>query len=254
MDGWRFFCYFASDNRVVTLKEKKMKKIIILAMFSVLTVLPLQAQSYRHSRYYNPRSGRLDYSQRNHRSTYWNNDAYFGFRIGPSFSTVNSDDIYLDGSSMKTGLNAGVAAGFAVVPHTPLYLETGLYYTEKGGKGKVGGDKFTYQLNYLEMPLVMKYRIDIDRGFSIQPFLGGYLACGVCGKIKDFGERAAYSSFSDNPYSFQRFDGGLKTGCGLQFDMFYAEVSYDLGLANICHDDFDTSKNSALTLNVGINF
>jgi hypothetical protein len=49
-------------------------------------------------------------------------------------------------------------------------------------------------------------------------------------------------------------DAGLRTGCGLQIDMFYAELSYDLGLANICKDDFDTSKNGALMLSLGVNF
>ena len=73
-------------------------------------------------------------------------------------------------------------------------------------------------------------------------------------KIKDFDERAAYNSFSDSPYSFRRMDAGLRTGCGLQIDMFYAELSYDLGLANICKDDFDTSKNGALMLSLGVNF
>ena len=231
-----------------------MKKTIILAMLSLMTVMPLQAQNYRHSKYYNNRTGRLDYSRRARTSNYWNNDAYFGFRIGPAFTNVSSDDKYLDGDDVKTGLNVGFAAGFALMPYGPLYLETGIYYTEKGGKGRVDGDKFTYNLDYLEMPLVFKYNIQVSRNFSLQPFLGGYVACGVGGKIKDFRDRSAYSSFSDNPYSFKRFDAGLRTGCGIQYDMFYADVTCDLGLANICKDDFDTSRNSAVMLSVGLNF
>lgn len=230
-----------------------MKKTIILAMLSLLTIMPIQAQNHRNSRYYNNRTGRLDYKHRRYNS-YLDYDAYVGLRLGPAFTTVNSDDKYLDGSSVKTGLNVGVAAGFALMPRGPLYLESGLYYIEKGGKGNVGGDKFTYNLNYLEMPVVLKYQIDIDRYCAIEPFLGGYAAVGVGGKIKDFGERAAYNSFSDNPYSFRRMDAGLRTGCGIQCDMFYAELSYDLGLANICNDDFDTSKNGALMLTLGLTF
>ncbi|MBR1400806.1 MAG: PorT family protein [Prevotella sp.] len=238
-----------------------MKKYLLMAIFGILAVLPTDAQVYRNSRYYNPGSGRLDYS-RNHRTTraprhgsYWyDEDSYFGFRVGPAFTTVSSDDPYLDGSSMKTGLNIGMAAGFAVAPRAPLFFETGLYYTEKGGKAKGNHVNFTYNLDYLEVPLVFKYKYAIDRDVTVEPFLGGYLACGVGGKIKDFGERAAYSSFSDNPYSFQRFDGGLRLGCGMSYDIFYADLTYDLGLANICHDDFDTSKNQALMLTVGLNF
>ena len=106
----------------------------------------------------------------------------------------------------------------------------------------------------MEVPLVLKYQCKVDRDIAITPFLGGYLACGVSGKIKDFGIREAYSSFSSSPYSFERFDGGLRLGCGISYDLLYADIGYDIGLANISHDDFDTSHNGALILTVGVNF
>ena len=234
-----------------------MKRLIIWALVVMVTALPAQAQNYKRSRYYNPASGRLDYRGGRPANGYWrpySADIYTGMRIGAAFSTVTSDDKYLNGSGVKSGLNVGLATGFAVGWHAPLYFETGLYYTEKGGKGKAGDTKFTYNLDYLEVPLVLKYMVDIDRGLSLQPFLGGYLACGVGGKVKDFGQREAYSSFSNSPYSFRRFDGGVKMGCGLQYDMLYLDLTYDLGLSNVSDDDFDDCRNSALMLNVGINF
>ena len=54
--------------------------------------------------------------------------------------------------------------------------------------------------------------------------------------------------------NFRRGDGGLRLGCGVQYDMFYADLTYDIGLANICHDTFDTSHNGGLQLNFGVNF
>ena len=42
--------------------------------------------------------------------------------------------------------------------------------------------------------------------------------------------------------------------CGIGYDMFYADLTYDIGLANICHDSFDKSRNGALQLNFGVNF
>ena len=109
-----------------------------MALVGLVTVMPASAQSYRNSRYYNRNTGRLDYSQRNHSryGNYSSNPFYIGFRVGPSFSSVSSDNDFLDGSSTKTGLNVGVAAGFGVSPYVPLFFESGLYYTEKGGKGK----------------------------------------------------------------------------------------------------------------------
>lgn len=99
---------------------------------------------------------------------------------------------------------------------------------------------------------MLKYQCKVDRDIAITPFLGGYLACGVGGKIKDFGDRVAESSFSD--HNFKRFDGGLRLGCGVMFDMFYAEVGYDAGLANISNDSFDTAHTGTLFANIGINF
>ena len=80
------------------------------------------------------------------------------------------------------------------------------------------------------------------------------MAAGVGGKIKDYYYHESYSAFGDDMDQFKRFDGGLRMGVGIQYDLFYADLTYDLGLSNIGHDDFDDTKNSALMLNVGINF
>lgn len=228
-----------------------MKKILMTLAVLILTGAAANAQAYRNSRYYNQRTGHLDYSLR--KNMYERGENYYGLRIGPSFSTVNSDDPCLDGGDSQTGLNIGAVAGIALSDKAPLFLETGLYYTEKGGKKKIeNGKKMTYDLNYLEVPITVKYAYPIDENFSIQPFAGGYLACGVGGKIKNYGLREAESSFSSD--CFKRFDGGLRVGCGAAYDMFYFDITYDIGLANICHDEFDTSRNGCLTLNFGVNF
>ena len=226
-----------------------MKRITFMLMGILLAAMPLSAQNYRNSRYYNPRTDHLDYG-------YHQKDAgtpYYGFRIGPAFSYVNSDDKRLDGGNWQTGLNVGVVAGIPLNNTQPLYLETGLSYIEKGGKKDLdNGKKMTYDLNYLEIPVVLKYKYNIDPHFSIQPQFGGYFGVGVGGKIKNFQDREAQSSFNDD--NFRRLDGGLRLGCGVAYDMFYCDLTYDIGLANICHDTFDTSHNGSLQLNFGVNF
>lgn len=230
-----------------------MKRLITLALLVLALVMPATAQSYYESRYYNHSTGRLDYGVGN--SWLDSGDMYYGLRIGPSFSKVNSDDPELDGGNWQTGLNLSVIMGIPLTSEMPLYIETGLSYTEKGGKKNVTsleGKKMTYDLNYLEIPIVLKYIYDIDGHFTVQPYFGGYLACGISGKIKNYGKREAFNSFSDD--AFQRFDGGLRFGIGAGYEMFYADLAFDLGLSNICHDMFDTSHNRSLTLNFGVNF
>jgi len=226
-----------------------MKRMILLSLLALLTTMTASAQypRYGYGRHATPRSSH--YSPRNSYHSAF--DAYYGLRIGMGVATVNSDDRYLDGGSAKTGLNLGVVAGIQLAPATPFYVETGLYYAEKGGKGNYGGD-FTYSLNYLEVPLLLKYQYNFDRLASIQPFAGVYGSLGVSGKIKDFDQRVAYSSFDDD--AFKRLDAGLRLGCGLQFDHLYAEVGYDLGLANISHDYFGDAHTGDFFVNFGLNF
>lgn len=229
-----------------------MKKIIIIALAIISMSISAHAQAYTNSRYYNERTGHLDYTNHHLDNVIGTGDIYYGLRLGAAFSTVNSDDKALDGGSSQTGLNLGGVIGFGLSDQTPLFLETGISYVEKGGKSVYEGKKMTYDLNYLEVPITAKYIFDIDGDFSIQPFLGGYLAFGIGGKIKNYGDRVAESSFSKK--YFQRFDGGIRLGCGLAYDMFYADLSYEIGLSNISHDEFDSSHNGCLALSVGVNF
>ncbi len=223
---------------------------MMISMLAVMTAVPTMAQYV--GRPYN-RPGvpvqRSHYASvvRHHAAI----DSYFGLRIGLGVASVNADDSYLDGDSPKTGLNVGMVAGLQLAPATPLYLETGLSYIEKGGKGGYG-NAVSYNMNYLEVPLLVKYQHNFDPLTSIQPFAGVYCAAGISGKIKEKDERRSYSSFADD--AFKRFDGGLRIGCGLQFDHLYAELGYDIGLANVSHDDYDQAHTGCFFANIGVNF
>ena len=224
-----------------------MKRIMMITMLAVLTAVPSLAQyvGRPHGRPVAPaRLSYYDNGYRRHSIV----DSYIGFRIGLDVATVNADDHYLDGGSPKAGLNVGFTAGIQMVPATPIYLETGLSYTEKGGKNGA----YSYNMNYLEVPLLIKYQHNFDPLTSIQPFLGVYCAAGISGNIKEQDRRLSYSSFADD--AFRRFDGGVRLGCGLQFDHLYAEIGYDIGLANVSRDDFNTAHNGCFFANVGVNF
>ncbi len=236
-----------------------MKKTVLLSLLCLLLAMPAMAQR----NFGRPGGQRLSGTYYYDRPSYdrgsyhpWldRKDVYFGLRVGLNASRVSSDAPALDGTGTSTGLNVGVAAGFQLIDRAPLYLESGLYYTEKGGESD-NGSKFTYDLNYLEVPLVFKYKYYVNRDVAVQPFLGGYLACGVGGKIKDYGNREAYGSFdSDYDTNFKRFDGGIKVGCGVSIQMLYIDLGYDFGLANVGKDDFDDTHNGCFTVNIGVDF
>lgn len=229
-----------------------MKKVLALAMVALMAALPVMAQ--RHN-YGSTPSNRYDYERSHSRwiRNYYGKDMYFGLRIGPAFSHVSGDGINYAGSS-KTGLHLGGVVGFGITNRAPVFFETGISYVNKGGKS----DNWTTSLSYIELPLVFKYIHYTDFGLSIHPLFGGYLAVGVDGTIKDYITKTKTGAFGDDTKlgvpGFKRFDGGLRVGCGVGFSMFYLDMTYDIGLANVSHNDYDSSSNRTFYLNFGVNF
>ncbi len=224
-----------------------MKKTLLALFAALLFTNVSYAQAYRQSRYYNKQTDRLDYGYKTFPKQ------YYGFRIGLDFSHISSDDDK-HGDDSKTGLNIGFTYGYGLTDQAPLYLETGFAYVEKGGKSTEDGVKYDYSLNYIQVPIVVKYIYTTDVGVSVQPYIGGYLACGVGGKIKNYSTREKEDSFGSDEPAYRRFDAGLRFGCGVGYEIAYAEIVYDLGLANISHDSFDSAHNRGLMLNIGVNF
>ena len=227
-----------------------MKKTLLLSLLCMILAMPAMAQpGYRYGRGYNPRIQTV--GRHGNEFIAWHS-YYVGLRVGLNASHVSSESPLLDGSSMKSGLNIGIAAGTQLTYRAPLFIESGLYYSQKGGKSDSSNGKFTYDLNYLEVPLLIKYKHFVGNQTSIQPYAGGYLAVATDGQIKNYGTRTAFSSFEDG--YFNRFDGGLKIGCGVGYNLLYLDASYDIGLANIGQDNFDDTHNGCFTINLGVNF
>lgn len=228
-----------------------MKRIIpiLTVLLLMLGTTTLMAQPRNRHTPPPPRGGHVGYSTMSR--GLGSDIMYTTFRIGLSAAHVNSDNPYLDGST-QTGLNTGVALGFGLTPMAPLFFETGLEYAEKGGKGMAGDRKTTYDLNYLEVPLVLKYMAPVGVRTMVEPYLGGYLAYGVGGKVKEYQSHTTYSSFGDGP--FKRFDGGIRAGIGLRFDLLSADIGYDFGLANIGDDAFDDAHTGTFYARIGVTF
>ena len=213
-----------------------MRKIVIM-MLAIVLAHPVFGQSYNYSHAKASRYG--------HTAT----DHYWGLRLGLNIASVNSDDAVLDYTA-RTGLNFGLVYGVQLTNTAPIWLDLGLNYSEKGGIVSEMADNIKMRMTYLQVPVVCKYSFDVDNDFYVQPFVGGYLALGIAGKIKDYNNRIACSSYD----AFNRFDGGLRIGCGIEYQMLYAEVGVEFGLADISKDDFSSAYNQNFFLNVGVNF
>ena len=167
---------------------------------------------------------------------------FWGVRFGLNFSNITGD---LKADKGRTGMTLGGVVGLRVTDSAPVFLESGLYFTQRGAKLLEGfrpGDAvsdYHGKLNYLEIPLVIKYGITTDDGVAFLPYFGPYVSFAVSG---------------DTDY-LKRNDMGFKLGCGLEWNNLYVEAQYQLGVFNICDyvDDY-TSHGNAFGINVGVNF
>lgn len=171
---------------------------------------------------------------------------YYGARIGMTSAGINGTHM-----GNKIGMTLGGVIGLRCSDSTPVFLESGLYYTERGAKE--GGHK--YSLNYLEIPVLIKYGVKATDDIAILPYVGPYFAVGISGKEKGIydtnGQKYSPSSYN----TFKHPDVGFKLGCGIEYNKLYLELGYQIGVTNIAkQDDAFSAHNCAFFANFGVNF
>ena len=180
---------------------------------------------------------------------------YWGIRVGLSNAHMAGNHGFSLDS--RGGLNLGGVVGLRCSNSVPVFLESGVYYTEKGGKA----DSRKSRLSYVEIPVLIKYGVKLSesvpglKDMAVIPFFGPTFSFGVGGKTEvegDDGVTKKRDSFSSR--SFSRFDLGLKGGVGIEYNMIYLELGYQWGLTNISQNDLSDAYNRAFFLNFGVNF
>ena len=194
-------------------------------------------------------------------------NVYFGVRIGMTGASLSGEEVTVDTRhystdvGMKSGMTLAGVVGLRVSSNTPLFLESGVYYTERGGKK----DKFQISYNNLEVPILIKYGIKVSDDIAVLPFVGPYFSYAISGKTKQlfdkdgvpvtkvekvgtFDEKKAYSG------GLKRANMGFKLGCGAEYNKLYLELGYQFGVTNISKLDDMTTRSNALFVNIGVNF
>ena len=167
---------------------------------------------------------------------------YYGARMGLALGSLSGDSDPYDGT--KAGLTLAGVIGLRLSQQAPVFLESGLYYTQRGGKD----GSATVDVNCLEVPILVKYGIKATDDIALLPFAGPYFAYGIGGKMKVNGEKT--SSYD----LLNRRDMGIKLGCGAEYNLLYAEIAYQFGLVNIADNDNLSIHANQVSINFGVNF
>lgn len=174
---------------------------------------------------------------------------YYGVRLGMNIATVTGDFVDVN---RKAGLTLGGVIGLKLSDSTPIFLESGLYFAQRGGKK----DDVTVTASYLEIPILLKYGIEMNDNISLLPFIGPYFSLGVGGSYKyvdllgDIQKEGVYKNLLRRP------DMGIKVGLGFEYNMIYLEGGYQFGIANVAKDNPQdlTAHTGNVFLNLGVNF
>lgn len=209
----------------------------------------------------------------------------FGIKGGFNLSNIKMSESGLSISPKDlAGFHIGVIADIPLVSN--LYLQPGLFASRKG---------FEYSLNafynggyvypsvnqevnvsvslaakplYLELPLLLSYRLPINTGLSLALEAGPYAAYGIGG---DAVFKASYDGqevlnekqdfFKDS--QINRFDAGAQIGLGLYVGRFLFSAGYQIGLTNLAMEEVGSelvlepdskAVNRNLIISAGIRF
>lgn len=175
---------------------------------------------------------------------------------------VNLSNAHVDKgikSDMRVGYNFGLVAEYPFAES--VFLQTGLSVTSKGAKIKSefsdedwGNTKSKLSMNavYLELPIMVGYRMPVTESFKMNFTFGPYVALGVGGKAK-YSERASGEYYSEKYKTFgddilRRFDMGLGAGVGAEYDNLLFNIGYQFGLLNVAKDGTYRSRNAFVTV------
>lgn len=185
------------------------------------------------------------------------NRARIGVMGGINLAKLAGDDV--DDAKNRVGVlgglsyvrNWGGAAG----------LEMDILYSAKGVKSVEGNDEFTIKLNYLEIPVLLRYDFPstsaVRPHLAIGPSLAFRTGCGAETKTGGASVSVDCDELQEGlDVKLKSFDLGATVGGGLDFAMgrntFTVGARYTMGLMAVADADDDDTKNRVISLFAGI--
>ena len=143
-----------------------------------------------------------------------------------------------------------------------LSLNTGAYYIQRGYKTEYsdyrGSKKTTDNVAYINVPVLVSYRVKLSDAAQFQLNVGPYFGFGVSGKQKTTSSFKGLKDYEID--SFDEYDGmkksdmGLHVGAAVVYQDIYFGVFYERSLTNVSNVTNADFKNGSIGVNVGYNF
>jgi hypothetical protein len=206
----------------------------------------------------------------------------YGIKVGANFANINEEGGFY-GFEIKTGFIVGGFYRFDLKGN--LSIQPEVYFSMKGTKAAGEQTQFHYgedytqisrstwdfsmKLNYLEVPVLLKFRFPSKRKFKPNVFLGPYAAFKLSAEVtgtlifeltEEYGGEVHTESrdYTGGLINHKRgIDFGIVIGAGFDIGMgsgsLVIDARYTLGLSNI-DKALPGENNSVFTLMLGYSF
>jgi hypothetical protein len=184
----------------------------------------------------------------------------FGVKAGAGMANLVPSDFPGINSNVLFGLTGGVFADLGLNDFLSFQPEAN--FTMKGNQlnvppipevnqygqvvGEVGGS-YSFNLNYFEIPLLLKAHAPLGPqvigSLSVGPSLGILLNASEHFTVGGLPGSAELNGAG--------LEGGVVFGAGVEFDRFLLDLRYGLGLTSVYQNDPKGPTNSVLSLTVG---
>ncbi len=143
-------------------------------------------------------------------------ESSYGIRLGANLSSISSDDIPEDLEDSRFGVVVGFLAEYPITEKVSIQPE--FQYSSQGN------DDETLRVDYLQLPILLKYNFSNKFNVHIGPQIGL--------KIWEWEDNAGIDA------NFNTFDFTAVAGLGVNItESFFADLRYGFGLSNIIDDE-----------------
>lgn len=183
----------------------------------------------------------------------------FELKTGMLVSTLTGESASESNFDPRTGLSGGFALRYQ--RYNGLGIQAEMLYLGKGSyaDGIIDGIpvRARFDLTYIEIPLLLTYRMDLRTRFSPRFFAGPSISRNIDALIT-YRARGSQTEFTEEDTSVEGRDFGFVVGTGLEFDLggerVFLEVRGLLGQANVRERDDFPLHNRSVGFLFGITF
>lgn len=157
-----------------------------------------------------------------------------GVRAGLELSYIRVTGEYVYGTTNpRTGFRLGVSDQVLLWRGIPLYVETGVHFSSRGGRF----NGVSFRPMYMQIPLLATWRFRLGERVSIRPYAGVCYDVGIGGKART---SEGWDDLFGSSGFIRRSDLTLRAGAEVSWRRICLSAGFDAGSLNLIRPEYQT--------------